>query len=387
MSIMTEDTSEVPEGELAALSEDQLKPHSYPVLIRCCLQDWASQIIDFQLNGDPRLLNYCTTYADHFQSPPSFGDVYRQTAPVKASKDQQGEKLPDSTHKSSIVKHSGPEDGRRIQRYRHSLPLRSAYRETYQFRWCPPPKPVMQCAAFKMGDPEIVNERETTYNAHFKPKDSVSSVVINQTEEHQLIHLGNWSKKWQTTASDAHSAVKTEPVLLAKRDRNFSSVPRGDVDPERNRQRMTATTYKLFFHKKSLTEPLVRIDGPSAMTRSNVMLGQVGKEGQNYATTASVDYPRRAAVRVLPFIPVPGYGLNIQDSGPNLTTMKVDYPPVNGRRNKLNPEQLEELKSSHIAVPSKAGYFTTSYEEFYAPKPPSRNVVAVTVQTVSHMPF
>ncbi|KAJ8374756.1 hypothetical protein SKAU_G00053360 [Synaphobranchus kaupii] len=339
---MNRDAAEVPEDPFAALSEEQRKSHGYPVLVPCCIQDWASQIIDYQTNGDPRLVNYCTTYTDHFQRPTSFDDISSTIIPVKDSKKNQQEvKLPGSSPKSPLIKYTAPQDGTKIQQYRLNHPLRSAYSDTYKFRWCAPPKAVMQSPAFTMGDPERIRECETSYSAHFSDKGRVSSEVINQTHEHQLINLGDYPTKWKTTTSDVHPSVKTAPVLLIKKDRNFSSVPKGDMDPERNRARMTATSYKFFFSKNNPKGPLVRIDGPAAMTKSNVVLGQVGKEGLSYTSTSSVDYPRRTAVRVMPFIPAPGYGMATQATGPKVTTMQADYRPVKGTRHSLRPEQLE----------------------------------------------
>ncbi|XP_064187506.1 uncharacterized protein LOC135252852 [Anguilla rostrata] len=385
---MNREAAEVPDDPFAALSEEKQKSHGYPVLVPCCIQDWASQIIDYQLNGDPRLVNYRTTYADHYQRPTSFDDISGTITPVKDSKNQKEEKLPGSSAKSVLIKYTAPQDGTKIQRYRLNHPLRSAYNDTYQFRWCAPPKPVTQSSTFTMGDPETIKERETTYSAHYKQKGRVSSEVINQTHEHQLINLGDYPEKWKTTTSDVHPAIKSDPVLLVKKDRNFSSVPRGDMDPERNRARMTATSYKFFFSKNIPRGPLDRVDGPASRTKSNVVLGQAGKEGLSYTSSSSVDYPHRTAPRVLPITPSPGYEMPNEETGPKLTTMQTDYPPVKGTRHSLRPEQLELLKGSHIPAHFKRGYFTTAYKEDYTQKRPIRNVLAhVPVQTVSHMPF
>ncbi len=38
-----------------------------------------------------------------------------------------------------------------------------------------------------------------------------------------------------------------DPVVLIKRNKNFSSLPEGDIDARRNRERMTVTTNRIFF--------------------------------------------------------------------------------------------------------------------------------------------
>ncbi|XP_066504434.1 uncharacterized protein si:dkey-13m1.5 isoform X2 [Hoplias malabaricus] len=133
----------------------------------------------------------------------------------------------------------------------------------------------------------------------------------------------------------------------------------------------------------------VRVSRANTMTRSDVPLEQPGMEGMFYSTTTSrenYDHKQQRPAQPCHF----PSGIYMKDQAleaiPALSRVQMDYTPLKGRRNDLTPEQLQQVKASHISFPYDGHCFTTTHGETYGPKPYSR-ITFRRSSKISNIPF
>ncbi|KAI4882032.1 hypothetical protein NFI96_012528, partial [Prochilodus magdalenae] len=169
--------------------------------------------------------------------------------------------------------------------------------------------------------------------------------------------------------------------------RTHTSIPEGDTDERRNRERRTFTTNHFFFSEEKHKQVAVHVDGPSLMTKSNVQFGKDGLEKMPFSTTTQENFaPKPLAPAKLQRFP-PGRVLGDQEPSPAVSTVQMDYTPPNCGKQDLNPRQLHQIKASHIKLPYNELFFTTTQKEDFVPKPISRVTLDKTTprQLISHV--
>ncbi|KAG7327661.1 hypothetical protein KOW79_009267 [Hemibagrus wyckioides] len=340
-------------------------PHRLSPLSR--IPAWTKLTTNLKMHSDQRYKDFHTTQAESFQHRPMPLAVPRPVPLFLATTvTQRDEKLPETTQKESYVSHEVSPLVRAERKHQDAAPgitgdkkfslFSSSYNDAFQYRWSsPPPATEMQFhSSLVMGDKNKISENETTHSASFHytgNQSRVTGFLINSLivamfpPERVHIHSGNLTQ---------------------------CSIPRGDTDTKRNQERSTSTTNRLFFSEENHKQLPVRMDNPGLRTKSNVEFGNLRIAGMFYNTTTQESYTHKHVTQVKPRVYPSGRVLADQEPGPAVTTVQSDYVPLNTRRSVLTPEQLYQIKVSHIKPPNSEFYFTTSHKEDFSIKPNSK---------------
>ncbi|XP_026803746.2 uncharacterized protein si:dkey-13m1.5 [Pangasianodon hypophthalmus] len=372
-------------------------PHRLSPLSR--IPAWTKLTTNLKMHSDQRYKEFHTTQAESFQHLPMLSAVPRPVHLFLAASMKQGDdKLPETTQRASYVSHKVSPVVRADRKHQDAAPgitgdrkrsfFSSSYNDAFQYRWStPPPTTETQFhSSLVMGDKDKISESETTHSASFHYTGAQSPVLLKKRLH---VNLGDLrDHEWTTTTSEAFNAIKPEQVHIQLGNVTLSSIPRGDTDTKRNQERSTTTTNRVFFSEENHKHFPVRMDNPSLRTKSNVEFGRLSMAGMFYSTTAQESYPHKYAIRVKPRIYPSGRVLADQEPGPAVTTVQSDYVPLNTRRRILNPEQLYQIKASHIRPPNSEFYFTTTHKEAFSLKPKSKvSLDNPPRQHFSHMQF
>ncbi|XP_019904489.2 uncharacterized protein LOC105026230 isoform X2 [Esox lucius] len=341
---------------------------------------WTKLCTNFQMHKDPRLVNFLSTQAEGFQRQAL--SQTRPACPVTTIKKNQME-FPETTYQALFtpynvapivkakVKHLGGEPT--IKEIRDDCRFVSNHNDVFKGQWCSPPQPVEKQfpSSVAMGDPQKILETETTHSLSFGHVNATSPV---NTLKRLKVNLGDFSEnKWTSTMADSFCGAKSAPAPVMQTNKTLSSIPRGDTDPGRNKQRMMATTNGLFFSERKHRELPVRLSGANARTRSNVELGRASLAGLFYSTAAQEDYPKREMIRVRPCTHTSGHVLAGQEPGPAMTTFQKDFLPLHSRKQEVSPRHIHQIKFSHITAPNNEQHFNTTHKEAFGHKPLSRS--------------
>uniref|UniRef100_A0A3B4U4D7 Si:dkey-13m1.5 n=1 Tax=Seriola dumerili TaxID=41447 RepID=A0A3B4U4D7_SERDU len=347
-------------------------PHSLPQITRT--PRWTKLCTNFKMQTDPKEVTFLTTHSEKlqpqpFQAPPT---PIRQSEAIK--KIQQVEKLPKSTYKATFNPHRGsPVVKPTVKHLEEGFPtikgdgryqsFVSQYNTTFQGARGKAAHPVYKHSSVVMGDPVKIVERETTHTGSFSWPTTYSPPVV---KERLKFKLGNFSKdSWSSTTKQTFCHHKLgDPVVLTKRNRNSSSLPKGDTDASRNKERMSVTTNRICFSDLNLTGHPVSVPGPDLMTKSHVF-SQPNLSGLYYTTTAKEHYSKKDGEQARPAIQLPSNILSGQEPGVSLSTTKADFLPL--KTCKQTPFQSQQ--TSNIRFPLAKQHFSTTHNEFYTAKP------------------
>ncbi|XP_068446011.1 uncharacterized protein [Clinocottus analis] len=242
----------------------------------------------------------------------------------------------------------------------------SHYNNTFQGALGRADKPVEKECSVALGDPVKILERETTHAASFIWPAGKTPFRPPIVKERLKLNLEHFSKNlWSCTTREDFCHHKTEPVIFVKRDENFSSLPEGDTDTGRNKERMSFTTNRITFSDVNHSDCPVHASGADRMTKSHVQFSPPCLSGQYYSTTAKEHYskqdgePARAVVQL---------SSNIL-SGPEhkweTSTSKAHYLPLKTSRQQPCPSQ----QKGNIRFPLAHQHVTTTHSEHYTTKP------------------
>eukprot|EP00064_Thunnus_orientalis_P007831 superscaffoldBa00000892_g7853 len=156
-----------------------------------------------------------------------------------------------------------------------------------------------------------------------------------------------------------------DPVVLTRRNRNFSSVPKGDTDMGRNKERMSVTTNRNSFSNLNNTELSVHVPGNDLITKSHVQFSPPRLSGLYYTTTTTEDYSKRDGERAKPATQLPSHILRGPEHGVNLSTTGTDFLPMKTRKQTPCLSQ----QRGHIKFPLAHQHFSTTHKEHYTAKP------------------
>ncbi|XP_040895693.1 uncharacterized protein LOC121183007 [Toxotes jaculatrix] len=357
------------------LTETMVSYHHHPLPQITRTPQWTKLYTNFKMQTDPREVTFLTTQSQnfkpqHFQAPPT---PFRLTEAIK--KIQQVEKFPDSTSKATFTPHYGvPVVKATVKHLEEGFPtikgderhhsFVSQYSNTFQGAWSRAAQLEKKHSSVSMGDPVKIVERETTHAASFRQPTACSPPVV---KERSKLNLGNFSKdSWSSTSKEAFCYHKLgDPVVLTRRNKNSSSLPRGDTDTSRNKERMSVTTNRISFSEVNHTEPPVYVSGPDLRTKSHVQFSPPCLSGLYYTTTAKEHYGKKDREQAKPAIQLPGKILSGPESGPSVSTTKTDFLPL--KACKQTP--CLSMKRSHIRFPLAKPYFSTTHSEHYTAKP------------------
>ncbi|XP_034439654.1 uncharacterized protein LOC117760616 isoform X1 [Hippoglossus hippoglossus] len=330
---------------------------------------------NFEMQTDPEEVAFLTTYSQKFQAWP-FQVPPTPIRPTQAVKNNQHvEKLPESTNRSTFTPHHSPSIVKATAKHLDGFPtikgderhrsFVSHYNDTFQGAWSRAAQPVDQhSSSVIIGDPVTTVERETTHSASFSRPTACRPRVV---KEHLKINLGNFSKNpWSSTSKETYCPHKLGgPVVLTRRNKTSSSLPSGDTDTSRNRERMSLTTNRVSFSDPTPPQPPVYVHGSDLMTKSNVQFSPALTSGLYYTTTAKHHYGRKQVELARPAIQFRSNILTGPEPGPNLSTTQADFLPL--RACKQTPCLL--LQQSHIRFPLAEPHFSTTHSEDYTFKP------------------
>ncbi|XP_076581947.1 uncharacterized protein LOC143317992 [Chaetodon auriga] len=338
---------------------------------------WTKLSTNFKMQADPREVAFHTTHFQNFQPQPFQPPPapIRQTLDIK--KIQQVEKLPQSTSKASFTPHHGcPVVKAMVKHLEEGFPtikgdgqhcsFVSQYSNTFQGAWSSAAQSVEKhTSSVAMGDPEKIAERETTNAASFKRPTVCRPLVV---KEHLKLNLGNSCEdSWSSTSREAFCYHKLGecPVVLTKRNPNSSSLPRGDTDRKRNKERMSVTTNRISFSDLNHTENPVYVPKPELITKSHVQFSPSCLSGLYYTTTAKEHYSKQDGEPARPAMQLPSNILSGPEHGLSLSTTKTDYIPLKTCRQTASLAQ----QRSNIRFPLVHQHFGTTHSEDYTAKP------------------
>ncbi|XP_033936366.1 uncharacterized protein [Pseudochaenichthys georgianus] len=353
-------------------AKESYHAHKMPQITR--IPAWTMLQTNFKMQTDPGEEAFLTTQSQQFchqpfQPPPS---PIRQIETPKAI--QHAEKLPESTNQASYTPHNCCPVLKASAKHLAVFPtikgdrrhqsLLSHYNNSFLGAWSRAAVPVEKHSGVAMGDPVNIVERETTHAVSFSRPTGCSPPVL--TTERLKLSLGSLSPIWSSTTREAFPHYKIEdPVVVTKRNDNYSSLPKGDTDTRHDKERMSVTTNRTSFYDLSLTALPVHVPGTDLMTKSHVQFGPSRLSSMCYSTTAKENFSKQDGERARPAIPLPSNILSGAERDLNPSTTKCDYLPVKASRRTPFPSQ----QMSHLRFPLAHQYFRTIHSEEYTAKP------------------
>nr|XP_015221078.1 PREDICTED: uncharacterized protein LOC107079679 isoform X2 [Lepisosteus oculatus] len=325
---------------------------------------WSRLSTNFKMHSDQKHVTFCTTQSEGYQRhpPTPVPNTAELATSFRNSHVLSGETLPLplSNQQLSFTGHKGTTQPPARPPVRHlggdptifedrdqGQSYTTHYQDVFKGSWSSPPQQIeKKCSSsVAMGDPEKIHETLTTHASSFYQKDTLRYDVRKEIKKKPLkINFGDYPGHNQaTTASDSYRPLKSDPVVRPHRNENTSSLPEGDTDAQRNRERMSATSHRLHFSQLRAREPVVHVDGTWERTRSSLEIGKPSMGSLFYSTTSQADYRPQRALRVRP-ASQPSGSLRPcgYDRGTGMTTMQRDYQPHKSSRFMLNPSHLHQ---------------------------------------------
>ncbi|XP_037626106.1 uncharacterized protein LOC119488471 [Sebastes umbrosus] len=347
--------------------------HSLPEITRTPC--WTKFYTNFKMQTDPGEVAFLTTQAQTYQPWPFQPRPTPIRHPEAAKMIQHVGKLPESTNKASFTPHRHcpvvkatakhleegfptiKGDGRR-----HSFV--SQYNNTFQGVWSTAPTPVETHSSVVIGDPVKIVERETTHAASFSRPSVCRSPVV---KERLKLKRGNFPKDlWSSSSREAFCHHKLgDPVVMTRRNHNSSSLPDGDTDKTRNKERMSVTTNSISFSDLNHTERPVFVPGADLMTKSHVQFSPPCLSGLYYTTTTTEHYNKQDGERARPAAQLPSNILSGPGHELNRSTTQTDYLPLKTCRQTPCLSQ----QRSNIKFPLVHQHVSTTHSEDYTTKP------------------
>uniref|UniRef100_A0A9J7YDY8 Arrestin domain containing 2 n=1 Tax=Cyprinus carpio carpio TaxID=630221 RepID=A0A9J7YDY8_CYPCA len=362
------------------------------------------QRTNFKLHSGDRCGDYEITQSELKPLPMCAAKIIRPTTTVRTSLPE--DKYPEPTYRSSYIKHKVSRIFRAKQSAKTGVGsslimdrrdrFRSSYHEQFQYRWYPRPpeteKQQIQYSSVVMGDREKTVDKQTTYSTSFGQSGDHSSAEfkecllpkINKSRPINLREVPD--DKWTTNSSEEFRAHKCGPVHFERRCPTLSSVFKGETLT--GDQQRLSTTNQFFFPKINGSQFPVHVDGASIRTLSSVEFGRPDLAGSFYSTATQEQFPPKEVVPPKPPIYPPSHVLSEQEPDWMLTTMKKDFVPLNCKRQKMSPSQLQQVKDSHIRPQHSKHDFRTIHNEAFVPKPYCKaSLEKPPLQHISHVPF
>uniref|UniRef100_A0A672MSF1 Si:dkey-13m1.5 n=1 Tax=Sinocyclocheilus grahami TaxID=75366 RepID=A0A672MSF1_SINGR len=368
------------------------------------------QRTNFKLHSEDSCGDFEATQSELKPLPMCAAKIIRPITAVMTSLPEG--KYPEPTYRASYIKHKVSRTLRAKQAAKTGVGsslimdrrdrYRSSYHEQFQYRWSPRPslsaeKQQIQCSSVAMGDHEKTMDKQTMYSSSFRQSAGHSSI-----KEHFFPRLLSsyfcfiFITQWENEQIMTHSSMTLITVFffllfpgsihLERRCPNLSSLFKGEI--LMGNQERLSTTNQCFFPKIKRSQFSVHVDGAGIRTLSNGKFGRPDLDGRFYSTTAQEQFPSKEAVHPEPPIYPPSHVLCEQEPDRMLATMQKDFVPLNSRRQKMSPSQLQQVKDSHIRPWHSEHDFRTTHTKAFVPKPYCKASLEKPLpQHISHMPF
>ncbi|KAI3368614.1 hypothetical protein L3Q82_025618, partial [Scortum barcoo] len=313
--------------------------HSHPLPKTTHTAQWPTLCTNFKMHADLREETFLTTQSQEFQPRP----FQPPPAPIPlleaTKKIQQVEKTLETTNRAFFPTHRcSPIVKATVKHLEEGFPTIkgdrchrtsvSEYNDVFQGTRSRAAQSVKKhTSSVSMGNPVKIAETETTHAASFSwPIVCRPSMV----KDRLTLNLGNFSEdSWVSTSREAfcyHKPGESDPVVPARRNRNYSSLPKGDTDVRRNKEMMSVTINRISFPDLKNTERPVYVPGPDLLTRSHVQFSPARLSGLYYTTTAKDHFSKPNGEPARPDI-------HLKLSGPGMTlssirsfTLELDGP-------------------------------------------------------------
>uniref|UniRef100_A0A673JCE8 Uncharacterized LOC107753892 n=1 Tax=Sinocyclocheilus rhinocerous TaxID=307959 RepID=A0A673JCE8_9TELE len=330
------------------------------------------QRTNFKLHSDDSCGDFDTSQSELKPLPMCAAKIIRPITAVTTSLPEG--KYPEPTYRASYIKHKVSRTLRAKQSAKTGVGsslimdrrdrYRSSYHEQFQYRWSPRPplsaeKQQIQCSSVAMGDHEKTMDKQTMYSSSFRQ----SAGYRYDAAETQNLHILILRDCQQQTSAFSQRCGLLQLIL------------------------MSVLTEMLAFQIKR-SQFSVHVDGAGIRTLSNGKFGRPDLDGRFYSTTAQEQFPSKEAVHPKPPIYPPSHVLCEQEPDRMLVTMQKDFVPLNSRRQKMSPSQLQQVKDSHIRPWHSEHDFRTTHNKAFVPKPYCKASLEKPLpQHISHMPF
>uniref|UniRef100_A0A671NFQ7 Uncharacterized LOC107655992 n=1 Tax=Sinocyclocheilus anshuiensis TaxID=1608454 RepID=A0A671NFQ7_9TELE len=362
------------------------------------------QRTNFKLHSDDSCGDVETTPSELKPLPMCAAKIIRPITAVMTSLPEG--KYPEPTYRASYIKHKVSRTLRAKQSAKTGVGSSlimdrrdrycSSYHEQFQYRWSPRPplsaeKQQIQCSSVAMGDHEKTMDKQTMYSSSFRQSAGHSSAEfkecllpkINKCRPINLREVPDTN--WTTALFEDFHAYKGGMYINCICP-NLSSLFKGEILMG-NKERLS-TTNQCFFPKIKRSQFSVHVDEAGIRTLSNGKFGRPDLDGRFYSTTAQEQFPSKEAVHPKPPIYPPSHVLCEQEPDRMLVTMQKDFVPLNSRRQKMSPSQLQQVKDSHIRPWHSEHDFRTTHNKAFVPKPYCKASLEKPLpQHISHMPF
>ncbi|XP_014808348.1 PREDICTED: uncharacterized protein C19orf45 homolog isoform X1 [Calidris pugnax] len=327
-----------------------------------------------RMHTDPRIRVLTSETRERFPCP----HLPLQRAPLPTAKKQKDNipcgdrdkiRLPPSVYTVSYPAHEIRPAARPWQSHRGSVPTikedeRSYYDTSYQAQfkgeWSPPAKPSEKYTSrIKFGDPRSSGSLSEQKHAFRAPEKRTHRAYDKELAASQIHHtnlqLGDGRTRFSTQTSELFPPHDLEPVTIVRLNKNASSIPRGDEDPERNRALTRITNTQLSYPE---TDRWNLAPKPDLLKhQSNICLGDERSGSCFFSTTQQADYqPPRQSQRVMAdsrshcesHIP-----FNYHDES-SVTTTQAMLVPHRQQKQQLSEDKLQQIKRSHLDLPWRA---------------------------------
>ncbi|XP_032059818.1 testis-expressed protein 45 [Aythya fuligula] len=340
-----------------------------------------------RMHADPRIQVLTSTTRENYPCP----DVPPQRPALPKAQewsdnvlcgDREKIRLPPSVYTFSYPAHEIQPVARARHVYR-GCPIkgdgRSYYHTSYQAQfkgeWSPPVKPSEKhMSRIKFGDPRSsgsVSEQKHAYTVPDKRKHRVydKERAVFQIH-HTNLQLGDGCTRFSTSTSELFPVHNLEPVAVARPNRNASSIPRGDEDPE-NLALARMTTTQFFYPETGRWNFSPKPDLQLQKHQSSICLGADRSGSCYFSTTQQSDYqPPHQTQRVtggknqrgshIPF--------DYHNESP-VTTTQAMLVPHRQQKRQLSEDMLQQMKCSHLVLPWRAqDLFSTEQKDAFTPK-------------------
>lgn len=357
---------------------------------------------NFKMDSDQRVESFLTTHSQEFQSPRGVTRSLPNANPMRSfvpQGDKDKERMPASDyhgnfrgHDTSVIKvprapcmHTGGEPTIRGEIRTHE-PYSTSSQEQFPGRYVPyvAVKPDLAGSSIPQGDTDKLVHRETTQLTSYppyvgdvyKPYQRDSAVTRIRDTNFKMGHSKKYDQFGTTAAENFNAKVLTPFNKLVPYDSNASSIPSGDLDPERIIDRTTVTNYSVYHQLPPSGFRNKIVSGANKRTASEVTFGEPRKLSSYYTTTQSDAYPAlgnsafavRSDGHPKGSVPLDGFG-----DMHNVSTTKDDFPPPHGSgvtpKGVKTGEEINKLRASHFdAQIEKNRYFDTTHLATYTAK-------------------
>ncbi|XP_040509746.1 testis-expressed protein 45 isoform X3 [Gallus gallus] len=262
-----------------------------------------------RMHADPRIRICSSAMRDSYPYPaapppqPALPKVQESSDRVLCG-DREKITLPPSVHTTSYPAHEVHPAARARHSHRGCDPIikgdgqpyyHTSHQTEFKGEYSPPAQPSEKHKSrIKFGDPRSSGSTSEQKYAYTAPDKREHRFYDKECAAFQIHHtnmqLGDGRTRFSTSMSELFPVHNAEPVAIACLNRNTSSIPRGDEDPERNHALARMTTTQFCYPETGRWNFSPKPDLLLQKHRSNVCLGDDRSGSCFFSTTQHSDY-------------------------------------------------------------------------------------------------